>query len=44
MVLEAKEGQEKYIDIKSIILSLKKQGKAFYSTIKNIFMNTLVEI
>lgn len=38
------EGQESYLDIKSIILSLKKQSRDSYSTIRNIFMNTPVEI
>ena len=38
------EGQKSYLDIKSIILSLKKQCRDSYSAIRNIFMNTPVEI
>lgn len=38
------KGQESYLDIKSIILSLKKQCRDTYSAIKKIYMNIPVEI
>ena len=40
----SKEGQQNYLDIKSIILSLKKQCQDTYSAIKKIYMNIPVEI
>ena len=40
----SEKGQESYLDIKSIILSLKKQCKDTYSAIRNIYKNIPVEI